>query len=250
MPEKEANDATYYIKRKAKIIKELNKTMKTTRQVLASHYGDSFSEKALEKTIQEFDSLLPQLPYIGGDKNPLTKNLVFSAAALALYRVLKAHSKSVEETGRILYESIEAEAATVSRFKRWLARRLIWSRFVKNRLKRMAAESQKCLYPENWVGIYIEGDGKNFNLGLDYTECGICKFYHKQGADELTPYLCILDFPMSRARGSGLIRTTTLAEGGDRCDFRFKRGHVPTQGWPPTSKIEKSYSENQEEAGP
>jgi hypothetical protein len=29
---------------------------------------------------------------------------------------------------------------------------------------------------------------------------------------------------MSRALGEGLVRTTTLAEGGGRCDFRCTRG--------------------------
>jgi len=52
----------------------------------------------------------------------------------------------------------------------------------------------------------------------------VVKFFHCQGADELVPYMCRLDYAMSKAMGMGLVRTTTLAEGGEKCDFRFKRG--------------------------
>jgi hypothetical protein len=46
--------------------------------------------------------------------------------------------------------------------------------------------------------------------------------------------MCLADFPMSEAFGSGLVRTTTIAEGFNRCDFRFKRGGETQQGWPPS----------------
>ncbi len=54
---------------------------------------------------------------------------------------------------------------------------------------------------------------------MDYTECAVCKFLHSQGADQFTLYLCLFDFPMSRFTGSGLVRTTTLVEGAEKCDF-------------------------------
>jgi hypothetical protein len=39
-------------------------------------------------------------------------------------------------------------------------------------------------------------------------------------------YLCPADILYSQALGWGLMRTTTLAEGAARCDFRFKKGGV------------------------
>lgn len=43
------------------------------------------------------------------------------------------------------------------------------------------------------------------------------------GAADIVPYLCSLDYLYSDAFGEGLTRTTTLAENGPRCDFRYKR---------------------------
>jgi hypothetical protein len=57
-------------------------------------------------------------------------------------------------------------------------------------------------------------------------ECGIRKFYAAQDADEFTPYVCALDFVASDYFGWGLVRTSALAEGGECCDFRFKRDNL------------------------
>jgi hypothetical protein len=106
------------------------------------------------------------------------------------------------------------------------------------RWREQAAESQKRQYPGDWVFTFVEGDGKEFDYGLDFTECGICKLYHAQGADELTPYLCLMDDVVSKAFDRGLVRHKTLAEGADVCDFRYKAGRETfvyplRDGWPP-----------------
>jgi hypothetical protein len=41
---------------------------------------------------------------------------------------------------------------------------------------------------------------------------------------DVVPYICAMDILLSEARQSGLRRTQTLAEGGNKCDFRFKIG--------------------------
>ena len=71
---------------------------------------------------------------------------------------------------------------------------------------------------------FIEGDGVTFDYGVDYIECASCKFLTQQGAPEIAPYLCPVGILFSEALGWGLTRTTTLAEGAEVCDFRFKKG--------------------------
>jgi hypothetical protein len=100
----------------------------------------------------------------------------------------------------------------------------IFSRAYVEDARRRAAESQQRPYPDGWVAVFVEGDGKTFDYGVDYLECGICKFLASQGAPELAPYLCVADIHYSEAFGWGLQRTQTLAEGHGRCDFRFKKG--------------------------
>jgi hypothetical protein len=65
-------------------------------------------------------------------------------------------------------------------------------------------------------------DGKNLEFGVDYTEC--VKYLTRQGAPELAPNLCWLDYPMCKAMQVKLVRTETISQGCERCNFRFSRG--------------------------
>ena len=72
---------------------------------------------------------------------------------------------------------------------------------------------------------YVIGDGEDFDFGVDYIACGNYKFVKDQGAEEFAPYVCMSDIALSDAMGWGLMRTETLADGCERCDFRFKKGN-------------------------
>jgi hypothetical protein len=153
---------------------------------------------------------------------------------LALYRVVQRRGGTVEEAGGVIYRAAEAMFNRYPAFVRHLMGKLVFSKWRVRKMQQAARCSQRREYPGDWVGEVIEGDGETFDWGMDYTECGIVKFIHAQGADELMPYLCNLDYVIFRALGLGLKRTKTLGWGCDRCDFRIiKRGETPP-AWPPT----------------
>ena len=129
----------------------------------------------------------------------------------------------------MVYEGVEAQVRSYPKFLLRIVGR--WQ-MTKSKLRRYAAESQKRAYPQDWICTFVEGHGREFDFGMDYTKCGICKFFHYQGADEFAPYLCLLDFPTQKAMGTGMVRTMTIAEGAEKCDFRFKRGREVKEGWP------------------
>ena len=91
-------------------------------------------------------------------------------------------------------------------------------------MRRWALTSKKRLYPGDWVYEFLEGNGKDFDSGTDMLECGVLKFYQEHDMVDFVPYLCAIGVPMSEVGKQGLHRTKTLAEGGDKCDFRFKGG--------------------------
>ena len=161
-----------------------------------------------------------------------------------MYRVLKARGQTTEEVGKIIYEAFEATVDLPG----WLCGvvgRLKYGKKNEERWRAQAGESQKHQYPGDWVFTFVEGDGQEFDYGLDFTECGICKYYHTQGADELTPYLCLMDGVVSKSFGLGLVRHMTLAEGADICGFRYKAGRETflyplRDGWPPKFLNEKA----------
>lgn len=75
-------------------------------------------------------------------------------------------------------------------------------------------------YENDWCRILYPQD-KDCALAFDFTECGICKLCHDEGCFELAHYLCKLDFMMAEVMGLRLERTSTLANGDAKCDFRY-----------------------------
>ena len=222
----------YYLANKARILKDMDPLVKQIHKFTAQAHGEALAAVIVAETEQGLEHLLPQLSYIGGDKNSLTDTLCQSAGALAFYQAMKAHGKSVDETGKIVYRTVEAIAFHADVFS-GVGSRMAQGKSAQNDFKRMAAESQKRVYAGDWVLTFVEGDGESFDFGVDYTECGIVKFYRAQGADEFAPYLCLGDFPISKALNTGLVRTTTLARGGPRCDFRYRSGRPIQMEWTP-----------------
>jgi len=228
----------YYISRKSELLESYDKGAKPLGKILETRFDDKHMNTILIEARQEFEAIIHQLPYIGGDKNFNTKNLIMASSCLAIYRVLKDHGKTAEEVGQIIYEMTEA-LVDYPKFILHFIGRLKYGKGYEKKIKEWATESQKRQYPGDWVGTFVEGDRRKFDYGIDMTECGILKFFHAQGADEIVPYICVsMDGIFSKAFNRGLVRTMTLAEGCDRCDFRYKSGRdtllLPLKdGWPP-----------------
>lgn len=88
--------------------------------------------------------------------------------------------------------------------------------------RRWAEESHKRKYENDWVVDVLEGNDQ-YEVGYDYHECGICRLCQDEGCFELAKYLCRLDFVLADIMGMELLRTQTIAEGVDFCDFRYKK---------------------------
>lgn len=216
----------YYLSRMAGWLAEFDAEAEHLRPFLARSCAEV--DAILQDAHLRLAALIPCLPYIGGDENHLTGELLRSARCLALYQALQAHGKTAAEVGRILYEAVPALLGDIRS-----PPRLDEAELMRRRRKR-AEQSQRRRYPADWVYSFVPGDGEAFDYGYDFTECAAHKLYHAHGADEFLPYYCFLDFAVSRAAGLGLHRTMTLAEGHVKCDHRFKRGRETGQDWPPS----------------
>lgn len=215
--------AKYYISRKAIYLKQFNLIAKASWPVLGKYFGEVNLTALIADARREFEDLIPQLPYIGG-KQPLTEFIVFTGMLLAVYRLSQTHGKTVEQTGELVYEIGRVFIKTSPTFVLSLFTPMNFTKYYWKRLKKRAIESHERKYPDDYVFNFVEGDGETFDYGVDYLECASCKFLAKQGAPELAPYICPVDILYSEALGWGLLRTMTLAEGVEKCDFRFKKG--------------------------
>ena len=213
----------YYTSKKSKLLKEFDKNIKQVRRVFVTRYGEGLTQAFMREARQEYEAIIPDLPYLGG-KRPFTQFIISTGWFLAMYRTLKKHGRTVEEAGSLVYEVSEAFLKAYPGYLRRLVGYMNFSPRYLKKLRERAAESQKPLYPMDYVFTFIEGDGKTFDYGVDYSACAGCQFLEAQEAPELAPYLCAIDEIYSNQLGWGLVRTMTIAEGYEKCDFRFKKG--------------------------
>ena len=216
-----------------KLVGKFDRMLRRSGDVIADRFDGDTAAVMRQEMLDEYRRLIPEVPYIGGRRNMLSGTLRDTAQPLAVYRVVTRHGGSVEDTGEMLHRVIRAEMERVPKALRHLIGRYRFSRLKIRQFERAARRSQARRYPGDWAFQVVAGDGNTFDTGVDFTECGIVKFLHTQGADELTPFLCDLDYVGAEAMGYGLRRTKTLAWGCDRCDFRLSKHGVTSAPWPP-----------------
>jgi len=217
------NETNYFVERKPELMKFFTRLMKPGRKIIVKRYGVETGEVMINDFRSEFESLIPEMPKIRQDDTLLERQLILCTVYLAIYRSMKKQGKSVEDIWQLCHDIEEAMIKSIPGIIRWFAKRNIFSNKENNREIRSAKESQKHQYPEDFVFTYVEGDGGNFDYGIDMTECAMCKFYTRMDAIEFLPYICKTDYIFSEHFGYTFIRTKTLAQGHDRCDFRFKK---------------------------
>ena len=212
-----------YAPQKSRFLKDFDRMAACVRRVLISRYGEEQAKALVSESRREYEALIPQIPYIG-EKSPMLIFLLPTSRWLAVYRALQKRGATVEDAGRLIYEMMEAETKAIPRPVRRLTGWLWFSPLLLRRVTKRAAESQRRQYPGGYVFTYVEGNGRDFDWGIDYAECSSCKLLKAQNAMDLAPYICAVDKVSSELLGWGLTRTMTLAEGLEKCDFRFKKG--------------------------
>ena len=213
----------FYMSNQAKLLKNFDTNMAAGKGVLAERLGESPAINILAAAKQKFEAIIPEIPYIGGDQNDNSTNqLVMAANYLALYRVLSEAGMQVHEIGQVIYDMFDARLQSSPHFLVSM-----WGYFKyhvgwKEKIANYAAMSQKRTYPMDFAYVYIEGDGRKLDYGVNMMACAIQKFYRAQLAEDLVPYMCALDYPLSKRFNRGLIRTQTLVE-SNVCDFRYRK---------------------------
>ncbi|MDZ4171643.1 MAG: L-2-amino-thiazoline-4-carboxylic acid hydrolase [Methanobacteriaceae archaeon] len=207
----------YYTSKKAELLADFDGFKPIIKELITDRYNEDMAITVIEEVRDKYEKLIDEIPYIGGDQNPLTFNLIDSTQNLAIYKVLKNHGLPLNDIGELIYDS------SVEFYKNYSdSIPPITSPKYISYMKFAAINSQKREYPEDWVYEFVESKGENYDFGLDFIECAICKLYKKHAAEEIMPYICAMDIIISDNGHLGLHRRETLADGHKKCDFRYK----------------------------
>jgi hypothetical protein len=213
------------------LMADYDRLTRSVRMRLLDRYHAKLVWGVLTEARLELARLIPNTPNIGKG-NVWQFNLNTSVIMLAAYRALKKYSFSLPESVQIIYDIFETSLTGYPDVFRRAYRRYYFSRYHRARLRHAAIRSQMSQHPGDWVFTFLDGNGKDFDFGIDISECAILKFYHAQNAEILTPLVCHLDHGSGKLLGLGFRRQDTLANGASVCDCRWKLG-AETPGWPP-----------------
>jgi len=209
---------------RARLLRQFDGGVDMLRGLLLKRFGEHDLEALIRATRTEYERVINGLPWIGGAANPRSFSLYGSALWLALWRVLGPRGLTLEEAPALFCAIFRTYWSRYPRFLRHLYGRTRMSARHQRRLRNLARMSQERTNPHDYVYDFVPGEPGRFEFGIDFVECAILKFLRAEGAPELGPVLCELDWPHAELIGVELMRTTTLAQGAARCDFRFRRG--------------------------
>jgi hypothetical protein len=214
----------YYSFRREKLLKKFDQTLALISDSLVGLLGAEVANALLREARQEYENLIPEIPYISGIRAKMFNIfLLITAQELAVFKAMKKFRKTPAQAWEICHEALHLSLAKIPRWKRWLLRQLMFSSLVKKIIGRRASQKQKMSFGDFKVE-YLVGEGDNFDIGVNYLQCGNYRFAMEHGGEDFAPYICLSDLALSDALGWGLLRTQTLADGCSHCDFRFKKG--------------------------
>jgi hypothetical protein len=227
----------YYLLHSKELTAAFASTLEGAYQFLSPELGMVASRMITQQALGNFRELLPKLPDVGGDRNWDTEFIPIAAWYVALYEPMRAHGKTAEAIGKLIYDlNVYSLSGTPKQQIAAEHKRLFSPEYMQEQ-REWASWTQRRELPANWVATFIEAPAgprdadDSFDYGIDYSECGLVKFFQSQGRPELAPYVCLNDFSRSKTFDTGLRRTKTVAMGDGVCNFRYKAGRPVTQDW-------------------
>ncbi|QVL36354.1 L-2-amino-thiazoline-4-carboxylic acid hydrolase [Aminirod propionatiphilus] len=176
-----------------------------------------------EKAWERFVALLPELPYIGGEDNPLTENLLGAAYEMGFYELLEERGLDVEAVAAVNRAALALYTRQKCPPEGRAAMREAFFRAPSG-----GPDGPRKAFDGDWAARRVEpGEGDGFDFGVDYSRCAIVDLYRSRGAQRFLPYLCANDYAVFEELGLCLERTETIGNGASRCDFRFRREGRP-----------------------
>jgi len=166
---------------------------------------------------KEYKTIVKRTPSVGKLKNNMFVVTMYAGAfVIALYK--EAGGKLNEDKLKGL---VKAAAYCPMMVKSKKGKNPFTDKIAENRAKQ-AKWSQDHIdeYPMNWLYYFENVPGKE-EYYITHKQCGICKLTKQENCEEITKYLCMMDYYTFEMQGAVLDRTKTLGYGDDECNFHL-----------------------------
>ncbi|MEO1205254.1 MAG: L-2-amino-thiazoline-4-carboxylic acid hydrolase [Pseudomonadota bacterium] len=161
--------------------------------------------------------LAPSRPRHSASVNLMMRHMEWSCA---LYQALKDHGMNQDEAGTLIEVIAMDDYRPVP---------TTWSRFAKlrsnkpeTRVKWILGLITQYFFTAPFVHRHLQAEA-GVAVAFDVTVCPLASYFKDQGVPELTPHAaCNIDHCLADAFNVELVRTQTIADGAEYCDFRWK----------------------------
>ena len=187
---------------------------RAARHQLQAHFADK-SAQVWRSTCAWQIRLAPDRPRHSASVNLIMRDMEWSCA---LYRAVQEHGVSQAEAGALVetimlevYQPVPAAWFKLSRLRS--AKRETRVRWILGMITRyFFTPPFRHRHLPSMTGV-----------AFDVTLCPFANYFKDQGVPELTPHAsCNLDYGAAREFGVELVRSQTIVDGAEYCDFRWK----------------------------
>jgi hypothetical protein len=207
-------------KQQDKVRRDWEKYMEWTRAITIEKIGEGAYSRHYTKSQEELEGLLPVLPVFKTSVN----RMFFHAVPFALSQytpLLHELGYRKEAAYKIVYDIVreqyrqEIERSAITKFMYRTMHK--WPKFLVNAMTKQFDVHEK----HGWL---FEFPRKDFFMGQNCVQCGALLWLQEQGAPEICTIICSTDYiSASYLKGLTFIRTKTLADGDEMCDFQYYR---------------------------
>ncbi len=161
-----------------------------------------------------YKGIIARQPEIGGMKNNLIIGLYMAAYLMAVWKV--SPDQMTDEVFNGLVDHICASDIFVRMNK---GRNFFTEKNIQTR-NTLQNDPFFNSFPENWKYTFSY-DMSVPECTITYTRCAICEMARREDCFHLMKYLCTTDYAQQALMGNTLVRTMTIGNGDDICDFHI-----------------------------
>ena len=185
---------------------------------LADRFDRAVIREILADVFARYDALRPDLPDEPSAGGRLMVNL--AALTVGLYQALLGREVPEDEARALTAAVTGAAYETLAAVPTVLS--TLGVRTAHQRVRRATALFRR--FPFSAPSYVMEDVSAGDDVvAFDVRRCPVADYLRAQGLAELCARAwCDLDYPLAERWGAHLERSTTLADGGDRCDFRWR----------------------------
>lgn len=209
-----------------KLIKKFYYYMTKKAERLLSMNYDAETLKAITAGCEsQYDGIIKRLPYVGGLRNFYTPIIIVNGWFVCVYKAMHAAGIEDDVIGYVISEATDELFDHIPGFLGKTVRRVVFSGFFKRFINRQAKESQKKKYDGDWVYTVDfskwGGRKEEREASLEFSECGVHKYYENEGVEALKKYCNFCDPQYSVRYNLGLNADNTMAQGYEKCRLVF-----------------------------